>query len=82
MAREKEFSDYSQRNDHANGDELMVEITLAEYRQLVHDHAVSEHEKNRLNMKLFETEKKLKDVENKLIAAMLEQTETDEEAQP
>ena len=32
---DKDFDSYSQRNDHANGAELMVTITLAEYRELV-----------------------------------------------
>ena len=72
MAREKEFSDYGQRNDHANGEELMVEITLAEYRQLVHDHAVSEHEKSQLRTRLYETEQKLKTAQDKLVAIMTE----------
>lgn len=72
MAREKEFSDYNQRNDHANGEELMVEITLAEYRQLVHDHAVSEHEKSQLYIRLHETEQKLKTAQDKLVAIMTE----------
>lgn len=72
MAREKEFDAYGQRNDHANGEELMVEITLAEYRQLVHNHAVSESEKEKLRSRLYETEQKLKAAQEKLVAIMTE----------
>ncbi len=48
--QEKEFNEYTQRNDCANGRELIVTITLAEYRELL-EHKVRAMEwQNRLHM--------------------------------
>lgn len=70
MEYKKEFNDYGQRNDHANGEELMVTITLAEYRELLHHRAVAEHEKGKLQSRLYETDRELASVKEKLLAAI------------
>ena len=35
MLDNKSFNNYDQRNDYANGEEIMIMITLAEYRELI-----------------------------------------------
>lgn len=65
----KEFSEYSdQRNDYANGVELMVEITLAEYRDLVKKDALSESVQRKLRMANVELEKQVKELKDQLVA--------------
>ena len=70
MEYKKEFNDYGQRNDHANGEELMVLITLAEYRELIRCRAVDDHEKDKLRSRLYETDRELASVKEKLLAAI------------
>ena len=65
----KEFSEYAdQRNDHANGVELMVEITLAEYRDLVKKEALADSVRNKLLMEKLELEKQVKELKDQIVA--------------
>ena len=62
MIPAKEFDKYgNHRNDYANGEELMVEITLAEYRDLVSDQAVAKDAQQKLRMEKMEQEKQIKE---------------------
>ena len=65
----KVFDHYgANRNDYANGQELMVEITLAEYRELVASKAMADHEKHKLVMEKLELEKQVKDLKEQIVA--------------
>ena len=65
----KEFSDYGdQRNDYANGEELMVEITLAEYRELVEFKAKHENENSKLRLEGYEKDRKIDALQKKIDA--------------
>lgn len=65
----KEFSDYGdQRNDYANGEELMVEITLAEYRKLVKENALADSAQHKLVMEKMELEKQNKELKEQIVA--------------
>ena len=54
-ALEKDFDNWGQRNDYANGEELLVTITLAEYRELITVKAKDDSENRELRFKLAET---------------------------
>lgn len=69
-ALEKDFDNWGQRNDYANGEELLVTITLAEYRELITVKAKDDSENRELRLKLAETEKKLASANSKLLAAL------------
>lgn len=65
----KDFERYgSTRNDYANGQELMVEITLAEYRELVRFQAKADHEQHKLVMEKIELEKQVKELKEQIVA--------------
>ena len=65
----KEFSDYGdQRNDYANGEELMVEITLAEYRKLVKENALADSAQHKLTMENLELERQNKELKEQIVA--------------
>lgn len=65
----KEFSEYSdQRNDYANGEELMVEITLAEYRKLVKENALADSAQHKLRMENLDLEKQIKELKEQIVA--------------
>lgn len=65
----KEFSEYSeQRNDYANGEELMVEITLAEYRKLVKENALADSVQNKLRMEKMDLERQIKELKEQIVA--------------
>lgn len=64
----KEFSEYGdQRNDYANGEELMVEITLAEYRELIIKNATSEHTHNKLRLEKIELERQIRELKEQIV---------------
>lgn len=51
----KEFDRYgSQRDDYANGRELMITVTLAEYRELVEFKAKHENENSKLRLEGYD----------------------------
>lgn len=65
----KEFDKYSsQRNDYANGEELMVLITLAEYRKLIADNAVAEEARHKLVMEGIEKDRQIKELKEQIVA--------------
>lgn len=65
----KDFDHYgSNRNDYANGQELMVEITLAEYRELIGSKAKADHEQHKLVMEKIELEKQIKELKEQIVA--------------
>ena len=65
----KEFDKYgSQRDDYANGQELMITITLAEYRDLVEFHAKHEDENRKLRLEGYEKDKKIDELQKKIDA--------------
>lgn len=69
IIKPKEFSDYGdQRNDFANGEELMVEITLAEYRHLVKKEALADSIERKLNMEKIDLEKQVKELKEQIVA--------------
>lgn len=69
IIKPKEFSDYGdQRNDYANGEELMVEITLAEYRHLVQKEALAESAQHKLTMEKLELERQNKELKEQIVA--------------
>ena len=69
IIKPKEFSEYSeQRNDYANGEELMVEITLAEYRKLVKENALSDSAQSKLRMEKMELERQNKELKEQIVA--------------
>lgn len=69
MIPAKEFDKYgNRRNDYANGEELMVEITLAEYRDLVSDQAVAKDAQQKLRMEKMELEKQIKELKEQIVA--------------
>ena len=79
----KEFSDYGdQRNDYANGEELMVEITLAEYRELIIKKATNENAQHKLYMEKMELEKQCRELKEQIVSlkAMLVKGEAEDEA--
>ena len=65
----KDFERYgSNRNDYANGQELMVEITLAEYRELIATKAKADNEQHKLVMEKIELEKQVKELKEQIVA--------------
>lgn len=64
----KNFNDYDQRNDYANGEELMVAITLAEYRNLVSHYATAEEAQRKQRMEACEKDKQIKDLKEQIVA--------------
>ena len=69
IIKPKEFSDYGdQRNDYANGEELMVEITLAEYRHLVKKEALADSTERKLTMEKIDLEKQVKELKEQIVA--------------
>ena len=69
MIPAKEFDKYgNHRNDYANGEDLMVEITLAEYRDLVSDQAVAKDAQQKLRMEKMELEKQIKELKEQIVA--------------
>lgn len=65
MAMDKNF-DWSNRNDFANGEEIMVQITLAEYRDLVTDKARSGAKISEATLKQVDAEKKLAEAKKQI----------------
>lgn len=63
---DKTFDSFGQRNDHANGAELMVTITLAEYRDLVSVRAKRDEELSKKQMRIYELEKQVNELKNKV----------------
>lgn len=78
-ALEKDFDSWSQRNDYANSEELMVEITLAEYRELVTVKAKADNDIRALQLKLVDAEKKLAAANSKLLAALSGEDQEDKQ---
>lgn len=69
IIKPKEFGDYGdQRNDYANGEELMVEITLAEYRHLVKKEALADSTESKLRMEKMELERQNKELKEQIVA--------------
>lgn len=65
----KGFDNYgNQRNDYANGEELMVTITLAEYRDLIEYHAKSESVRSKLVLEGLEKDKQIKELKEQILA--------------
>lgn len=65
----KDFDKYgSQRNDYANGEELMVTITLAEYRELIDHHAKSDSERIKLVSEGLEKDRQIKELKEQIVA--------------
>lgn len=57
---------YGTRDDYANGQELMITITLAEYRELVSFKAKHENENSKLRLEGYEKDKKIANLEKKV----------------
>lgn len=65
----KGFDNYgNQRNDYANGEELMVTITLAEYRDLIEYHAKSESVRSKLVLEGLGKDKQIKELKEQILA--------------
>lgn len=65
----KEFDRYgSQRDDYANGRELMITVTLAEYRELVEFKAKHENENSKLRLEGYEKDRKIDALQKKIDA--------------
>lgn len=72
---DKDFDSYGQRNDHANGAELMVTITLAEYRELVSGKARYSDDLSKKQSRIYELEQQV----NKLNAKIANMVAASEE---
>ena len=64
----KDFNTWGQRNDYANGEELMVEITLAEYRELVTFKGVGEAEQHKLRMAGIDKDNEITRLKEQIVA--------------
>ena len=65
----KTFTEYGDdRCDYANGKELMVEITLAEYRDLIKEKVLSTDAKNKLMNEKYELKKQIEELQKELKA--------------
>ena len=63
---DKDFDSYGQRNDHANGEELMVTITLAEYRDLISVKAKRDDEISKKQLRIYELEQQVTKLNEKI----------------
>lgn len=63
---EKTFDNWDQRDDYSVDGELMVTITLREYRRLVGFHAKYEPELGNLRSKLWKAEEEAKSLRQKI----------------
>ncbi len=59
--------------------EITVTITLDEYRKLIEDTALANDEKGKLNQKIWGLEEQVRQLKNKLLKALDEPTEDDNE---
>lgn len=59
--------------------EITVTITLDEYRKLIEDTALANDEKSKLNRKIWDLEEQVRQLKNKLLKALDEPTEDDNE---
>lgn len=65
----KDFDKYGdQRNDYANGEELMVTITLAEYRDLIEYRAKAESVRSKLVLEGLEKDNLIKELKEQILA--------------
>lgn len=65
----KEFDRYgNQRNDYANGEELMVTVTLAEYRELIACKAKADDERHKMVLEGMEKDKQIKELKEQIVA--------------
>ena len=69
MIPPKEFDRYNnQRNDYANGEELMVSITLAEYRELVASKATIDDERRKMSNESLDKNKEIEELKKQIAA--------------
>lgn len=69
MIPPKEFDRYNnQRNDYANGEELMVTITLAEYRELVASKATIDDERRKMSNERLDKNKEIEELKKQIAA--------------
>lgn len=59
--------------------EITVTITLDEYRKLIEDTALANHEKGKMNQRIWDLEEQVRQLKNKLLKALDEPTEDDNE---
>nr|DAN79233.1 MAG TPA: hypothetical protein [Caudoviricetes sp.] len=59
--------------------EITVTITLDEYRKLIEDTALANDERSKLNRKIWDLEEQVRQLKNKLLKALDEPTEDDNE---
>lgn len=59
--------------------EITVTITLDEYRKLIEDTALANDEKSKLNRRIWDLEEQVRQLKNKLLKALDEPTEDDNE---
>lgn len=59
--------------------EITVTITLDEYRKLIENTALANDEKGKLNRKIWDLEEQVRQLKNKLLKALDEPTEDDNE---
>lgn len=65
----KDFDRYgNQRNDYANGEELMVTITLAEYRELIDYHAKADGVRCKMVAEGLEKDQLIKELKEQILA--------------
>lgn len=74
---DKSFDSYSQRNDYANGAELMVTITLAEYRDLISVKAKRDDEVSKKQLRIYDLEQQVTKL-NAKIAQLVSTPEGDD----
>lgn len=59
--------------------EITVTITLDEYRKLIEDTALANNEKGKMNQRIWDLEEQVRQLKSKLLKALAEPTEDDNE---